>query len=152
MGAPKCTLQAPEDWDRYGFAEVGWIVHDDAHRDCADGALRLFGAQVDRLRRPLHESGHVPFGLADEYPGDGGYWTGDQPNLYATAADCAADAPAVGATPGDCRWIGLTLDGNNWFTSDPAGDDVMDGDGAFRPLDRRRWTNLLTSCTTQGGC
>jgi hypothetical protein len=152
MGVTDCTLVAPEDWDRYGFAEVGWILHDDVHRDCARSALRLFSALDSDPRISLHETGHVPFGLADEYCCDGGYFTNDQPNLYSSSADCQADAPAVGVAPGACRWIGTTVDGNDWFTSDPVADNMMDGNGAFQPLDRRRWTNLLTSCTTQGGC
>ncbi|GAA4983851.1 hypothetical protein [Kineococcus glutinatus] len=154
---PPCTITPPEDWDRYGFAEVGWILHDDPHRDCARGALRLFGAFDGDPRISIHETGHVPFGLADEYCCDGGYFTGETPNVYAELADCQADAPAVGRAPTACRSLGATTDMQTWFTSDPdtglpgVADDLMVDQGPLQALDRRRWTNLLTSCTTGGG-
>jgi hypothetical protein len=152
-GASDCTVTAPEDWDRYGFAEVGWVFHDDSHRDCARGPLRLFGAYDGTPRVALHEAGHVPFGLADEYCCDGGYWqAGAMPNVFGSSAACQEDAPKVGRPASACRSLGATNDGMSWFTSDPAGGDTMVDNGVLRALDRRRWVDLIDRCVSKGGC
>lgn len=144
-----CTLTAPEDWDRYAFADAGWILHSDDFRDCADGTLKLFSSENDEPGTSVHETGHSPFGLADEYCCDGGYFEAmdGMPNVYDTLVDCQNDAPAVGVSASACRNIT-----GPWFTSDPAA-DVMAGDRTtFNPLDRRRWSTLINSCFSQGGC
>jgi len=145
-----CTLTAPENWDQYSFADAGWILHSDDFRDCARRSLKLFSSENDEPATSVHETGHSPFGLADEYCCDGGYWQDPvRPDVYSTMGACQADAPSVGVPIGNCRSLGA---GSMWFTSDPPA-DVMGGDRTtFNPLDRRRWDWLTTECTTKGGC
>ncbi len=146
-----CTLQAPENWDRYAFADAGWILHSDDFRDCADFALKLFSSENDEPGTSVHETGHSPFGLADEYCCDGGYWMDPaRPNVYQSQLACQTDALTIpGVIPNACRMLGA---GTTWWTSDPAA-DVMGGDRTtFNPLDRRRWDWLTEECRTKGGC
>ena len=99
--------------------DTGAIFHTDFFRDYACGTKRFFstwtGSSIfDRIM--LHETGHRPFGLADEYCCDGGYWKpGDRddpyslgrlPNVYGGGNPCADDTSDVGKTPADCRrWV-----------------------------------------------
>lgn len=146
----------PADFDtEYLFAEAAAILHTDMFRDCAQD--RLFSTEppsITGLRTVVHETGHRPFGLADEYCCDTFYFQPDPlPNLYETQAGCAADAPDVGKTGADCRTF-TDDDGEDWFTSDPADDDdvmfadddLMDDRGPARPLDRRRIEWLFGEC------
>ncbi len=148
------SIQAPENWDRYSFADSGWILHSDTHRDCADGGMRLFGAEPTEPDTAIHEMGHTPFGLADEYPPDGGYWQDPvMPNLYSSLGNCQNDAPNVGVAPGACHDIGAAAGTpNGWYTSDPTPDVMADDQQTFNPLDRRRWERLTLNCTTKGAC
>ena len=166
-----CDLEAPSNWDEdYSFAEVGAILHTDFFRDCALPGERLFSAEprddpttstLD-YRVILHETGHQPFGLADEYcdqrPGsfstvcDGGYFQNNPfPNLYEDRDDCQADAPSVGRTASACqsfveevRWW---FD-NTWSTSDPASNDLMVDNRAPQALDLRRMDWLFGECNS----
>ena len=49
------------------------MFHTDNFRDCAPGGERVFSTEPGSFGTILHESGHRPFGLADEYCCDGGY-------------------------------------------------------------------------------
>ncbi len=142
-------LQEPENWDEYPFADTGWIIHSDNHRDCAQRSLRIFGAWTGDPTISVHETGHSPFGLADEYCCDGGYFQADPlPNVYNGRDACAADAPSVGRTDADCRMIT-----GNWFTSDPATDVMANDQRTFNALDTRRWNWLLDRCiNAEEGC
>lgn len=142
-------IVAPENWDEYAFADTGWILHNDAHRDCADIPMRLFGSLNSDPAVAVHETGHSPFGLADEYCCDGGYFQADDlPNVFASLAACIAEAPLVGATSGECRLIT-----GSWYTLDPASPDVMVDNVIFNRLDIRRWRWLLNQCVNSGwGC
>jgi hypothetical protein len=144
------SLVAPEDWDQYAFADAGWIFHTDQHRDCADPALRIFGADPGQPFTPVHEMGHTPFGLADEYCCDGGYGQAEfLPNVYRDLQSCTADLLNAGAQPGDCRRIGTTP----WYTSDPLPDVMADDRRTFNRLDRRRANWLLDRCVNSlSGC
>ena len=83
----------------YLFADAGAIVHRDASiRDCAPGGDRFFTGDATHMdggllgRVFLHETGHRPFGLADEYCCDGGYFQADPfPNVYEEPEDCEDD-------------------------------------------------------------
>jgi hypothetical protein len=152
-GTPSsCTqIVPPEDWDQYAFADSGWIFHTDPHRDCANQALRLYGGRIDVPLTPVHETGHTPFGLADEYCCDGGYFQAEQfPNVYTDLASCIADILNVGGLPGDCRPIGAAA--GTWHTSDPITDVMGTERRTFNRLDRRRVNWLLNRCvnTTEG--
>jgi hypothetical protein len=141
----KCELTEPENWDDYSIADAGWIMHRDPFRDCAELDLRLFSSEHIEPATSVHETGHVPFGLADEYCCDGGYF--EAPNLTEDYDGCDDDAQAAGLY-GACRFVS-----GPWFTSDPSPNDVMGGDRTtFNRLDRRRWTSIISDCFYKGGC
>jgi hypothetical protein len=149
------TPTPPEDWWRFAFADAGWLFHNTGNRDCASGSLRIFTGNSTSPAVSVHEMGHTPFGLADEYTysdADAEKHTYRQadplPNVYAGFPACAADAPSVGRISDDCRRIR-----DDWYTSDPASNDLMVDNGAFQILDRRRWDWLLNRCVeTAEGC
>lgn len=144
-----CNHSVPSNWDSdYAFAESGSIIHTDALRDCASFGSRIFSGEVGDWRVFLHEAGHQPFGLADEYCCDG--WNAQVspfPNVYGSLAACQADAVNVGRTPSDCRtW---TSNSGIWYTSDPATPDLMVDNLTPQALDIRRIGWILVNC--EGG-
>jgi hypothetical protein len=150
VGKAACRLTAPENWDKYTFADAGWIIHSDDFRDCAQGGLKLFSSEQDEPGTSVHETGHSPFGLADEYCCDGGY--SDAPNLFSTQMLCAASATTNGIPTSDCRSFTSSVTSATWWTSDPAA-DVMGADRTtFNRLDRLRWNSFISDCLKKGGC
>jgi hypothetical protein len=143
-------ITPPQDWDQYAFADSGWIFHTDPHRDCADQSQRLYGGRQDNPLAAVHETGHTPFGLMDEYCCDGGYEQAPLlPNVYNDLQSCTADLFNAGAQPGDCRPIGV----GTWYTSDPATDVMAAERRTFNRLDRRRANWLLDRCVNSAeGC
>ena len=95
-----CALEPPANWNSdYVFADVGAIVHKQSIRNCADFNKRLFTAEAGEYTTFLHEFGHAPFALADEYRGNGGYFqTPLYPNMYRSQADCHQDPLANGVS------------------------------------------------------
>lgn len=132
----------------YGFAESVGILHTNTIRDCAQG--RRFSAGTTSII--AHEMGHSPFGLADEYCCDGGYFQPPTfPNVYTTQAACQADAPNVGRTAASCRsWVS-TVDMNTYWTSDPASGDLMVDNAAAQALDIRRIAWVLNDAARASG-
>ncbi len=151
-----CAHTSPANRTSYDFGDTLLILHRDFFRDCATGGL-ISSEPVSPLT-VLHESGHDPFGMADEYCCDGGYWQPDpNPNMYATQAACAADAPALARTAADCRQPSDTSSTPAttipWFVSDPSGDDLMESSGSRTPqaADIRRIEWLFDRCV-EGLC
>jgi hypothetical protein len=154
---PACNLVAPSA----PIADTRAVLHLDDLRDCA--TMNMFSVEAPRvgtLRDPLltllHETGHRPFGLADEYCCDGGYFQlPTAPNLFTALPACQSDAPDLGATAADCR--NFTADpsrgGAVWHLSDPTGDDLMEGSGEQtpQPADLRRMNWMLDQCRA-GDC
>jgi hypothetical protein len=126
-----CTLAAPANWGTdYSWKDTGAILHTNRFRDCAGGGV--FSSEPDSLGTVLHETGHSPFGLADEYCCDGGYFeTPEFPDIYDSKTDCEADAPNLGRVAGDCRtWTSTNKATKDtvWFTSEPDTTDLMNAD------------------------
>ena len=127
-----CTLSPPSNWstDYASWANTGAILHTNRFRDCAGGGV--FSAEPDSLGTVLHETGHSPFGLADEYGTDGGYFqTPEVPDVFTSLAGCQADAPALGRVASDCRtWVSTNAatKGQSFFTSEPDTTDLMNQD------------------------
>jgi Tol biopolymer transport system component len=106
----RCLREAPDKFKkRYGFADVAGIVH---RSDCRDNAgspgTFTVEMELDRLQTVAHESGHRPFGLADEYCCDGGYFTKQLfgppfPNIFKEEPGCRAAAIDGGFDPDKCR-------------------------------------------------
>jgi hypothetical protein len=129
------------------------VVHTRSFRDCAPGGERVFTAEVGETFVFVHESGHRPFGLADEYCCDGGYFeTEDNPDVYEQLSTCNADMVNLGNT--SCRQIIASYgDNDDWYTSDPSGNDLMEdsGDHTAQPADRRRIEWIFNNCRS-GSC
>lgn len=155
-----CKLDASQR----AWEDAGAVFHTDTLRDCAPGGKRLFSSEPNSFRTILHETGHRPFGLADEYCCDGGYFQASPfPNVYAflpnidlggnTIVGCADDALSVGRTESDCRsWvqpIPWWFD-NTWWTSDPASNDLMVDNNVRQALDDRRINWLFNVCRGAG--
>jgi hypothetical protein len=152
--ADRCVLTRPGNLDTdYSWRDTGAILHTDALRDCASGGV--FSAEPGSLATALHETGHQPFGLADEYCCDGGYFeNAPNPNLWDTLAECQADAPELGRTAADCRTVTDTRPDPDvdWFLSDPTPNDLMNLDR--RPpqaADIRRMNWFIDNCDS-GKC
>ena len=142
--ATGCVLVPPSNWDTdYTWLDSGIVLHTDMFQDCAKRWLRISSANFDPPRTLVHESGHVPFGLSDEYDDAKRYFVADPfPNIYKTQAACDNDPFNSGKT---CRMF-LSEKGEDWFTSDPAINDVMVDIGDFQPLDLRRVNWFLDQC------
>jgi len=135
-----CVLTKPVDWDEnYAFAEAGVILHSDAFRDCAKAGL--FTTQTTTrfpFRILRHESGHK-FGLSDEYCCNTSYFESSlYPNVYETLEACEADAPNLGREPQDCRSWTRDADQVEWYSSEPAVNDLMNDSLIPNAADIRR--------------
>jgi len=144
-----CILTAPASWDSdFAFAQVGAILHTDDFRDCANRGEKLFSTEPTSLRTMIHETGHSPFGLSDEYCCNTGYFqNATLPNMYNSLAGCQNDAPNANA----CRRLGNASVTLSWWTSDPASDDLMVDNRTPRDLDLRRINWMFGECDL-GNC
>ena len=162
----ECEHSAP----RIAWMDAGVVVHGQptiAFKNCADPDKHLLSATTAKPLTILHESGHVPFGLSDEYD-DGGFWQSRTlPNVYHTINDyydpngrllyigCATDAPTVGRTAEDCRPIKEEVDwwfNRVWYTSDPEEDDLMAEGDVPHALDIRRMEWIFNNCASARQC
>lgn len=142
------------------WADTMAVLHTNSFiRDCAGG--NRFTSWTGRPSIALHETGHSPFGLADEYCCDGGYWQPEPfPNVFADRSldewDCEADASVLGRQASACRsWVSTRVNsGSDWFTHDPTGNDLMEGSGGRTPqlLDIRRITWVFNGCRFRASC
>ena len=106
-----CAGKLPDNFwsnDHADFADAGGILRDvEGAAGCATGGPPgHFQARLN-TNVVVHETGHVIFGLSDEYCGcRGGHWQGSQaPNLWSSESACEDDATNAGWTLGDCREI-----------------------------------------------
>ncbi len=129
--ASGCTLTKPAGFDEdYSWKDTGAILHKAIFRDCAQGGM--FSAEPASLGTVLHETGHSPFGLADEYCCDGGYFqTPENPDVFTSLAACQADALTLGRVAADCRtWMSTATatNGQSFWSSEPDVTDLMNSD------------------------
>lgn len=146
-----CNNVPPANWNTdYTFADAGAIVHATVFQDCAQPGPRLFSGDLLSPSGPrvfLHETGHQPFGEADEHLPPGGYWQNDiGPNIFRSQADCDAQK-LVSET---CRtWTSSPIDrppNTPWFTSDPTPNDLMDDNQVAQRLDKLRIGYIFGEC------
>ena len=179
-----CGSTAPGNWDdSYGFADVGAILHRDPliQRNCAQSGQHIFTALGGGTSRSLlHETGHQPFGLTDEYcnkrPGspstvtvcDPAFYQADPyPNVFQSLEGCQADPLSAGRTcqgwtsdicgtwPHDftADEFDEDFDSCTWFTSDPPSNDLMVENLNPQAFDRRRIdTYMFNEVCVSGGC
>lgn len=154
-GVNRCDITEPAGWNStYSFSDLGVIVHKDNLRDCAPGGKNLVSTKNTSFRVLLHETGHRPFGLADEYCCDGGYFeVSPHPNLYKSVEACRDDAPGLNnRSPDACRSFTQNYpDFSTWLISEPASNDLMSDNGNPNAADQRRIRWLLNECM-RGRC
>lgn len=144
--------EPPSNWDEdYSFADVGGILHMDAFRDAAGTKDRVFSSEPYYPLTARHETGHIPFSLADEYDRIGSYFeTPHYPNVFEELEDCEEDAPRLGRSASECREIieegSYWWDDGLWYTSEPDVDDMMLHGGPPQAADIRRIDWLFTMC------
>lgn len=136
------------------WADLNLILHrfsNDELRNCARpdlGIVNQLSTATNAARLIRHESGHIPFGLSDEYCCNSIYWQADpHPNVYTELDDCRADAPTLGRTPGTCREF-TAVYGPDYALSEPANDDLMAEKGNYTPqaADLRRMSWVFEQC------
>jgi hypothetical protein len=70
------------------FVDTTYLLHTTPWRDCAPGGGKRVTITQSAYPTTLHETGHRPFGAADIYCCDGGYFQrSTHPNLYAEQED-----------------------------------------------------------------
>jgi hypothetical protein len=146
-----CPHTTPPGYEQmFAFADTGALIHTDDFRDCAPGGQRLFSSEpttTAHLQTVRHESGHRPFGLADEYCCDGGYYEQDEvPNVYESAQACQTDAPSLGYPASFCRSFMSTRNNQTYWVSDPASNDLMVDNTTPQAADLRRINWLFGNC------
>jgi hypothetical protein len=127
-----CAREAPAGFEsRYSWADSAAIVHSEYCRDNAGGpGLFTIWSSANQTPQVIaHETGHRPFGLADEYCCDGGYfgskrgflsskWDPPYPNAFEKQKHCEEDADGRPYDPSDCRLMNTNppdLDKPFWF-------------------------------------
>ena len=153
-GLGPCTLKPSDNWGTdYSFADAGAIVHTTLFRDCADMGQRVFAAPVGDTGVILHETAHVPFGLADEYCCDGGYFRAKSlPNVYDNHDDCVHD-PLAADLVSPCEQIADTTTTVPWFRLDSDSPSIKNNDlmaskpeGDAQAADARRINDHFNTC------
>ena len=145
-----CESIPPGNWnDEYLSFDAAVILHrDDFIRDCTRNDKELSTANMATLEKEgyvlLHEIGHRPFGLADEYD-SGGLYESSAPwqNVFNGGQACTTDALEMGKT---CRKIPYEYGLNKYFTSDGQPDDIMVDNRQLKDLDNRRIEKWFENC------
>lgn len=152
MGQAKnnCESTPPAAWDsEYHSFDAAVILHRDGSiRDCTRNDKEISTANIATLAIDgsilLHEIGHRPFGLADEYDSGGSYESSSPwQNVYNGEQACSTDAIGMGKT---CRKIPYEYGLNQYFTSDGKPNDLMVDNGEFKDLDNRRIEKWFENC------
>jgi hypothetical protein len=145
-----CESIPPANWNiAYLSFDAAVILHRDGSiRDCTRNDKEFSTANVATLANKvyvlLHEIGHRPFGLADEYD-SGGLYESSSPwqNVFNGEQACTTDALVMGKT---CRKIPYEYGLNKYFTSDGQPNDVMVDNGQLENLDKRRIEKWFENC------
>ena len=145
-----CESIPPGNWNiEYLSFDAAVILHrDDFIRDCTRNDKELSTANMATIAKEgfvlLHEIGHRPFGLADEYD-SGGLYESSAPwqNVFNGDQACMTDALGTGKT---CRKIPYEYGLNKYFTSDGQPDDIMVDNRQLKDLDKRRIDKWFENC------
>jgi hypothetical protein len=160
MGQVKnnCESLPPVNWNReYVSFDAAVILHRDGSiRDCTMPGKELSTANMATLAKEayllLHEIGHHPFGLADEYDYPG-FFISSYPyqNVFNSKQDCEnyireaqfVDPLSLGTKI--CRKIPYQ-DSLEYFTADTKPNDLMVDNRQFQDLDKRRIEKWFENC------
>ena len=154
-GSP-CVELPPDYAVNIPFSDTNIALHTDAFRDCAqNNSFSIENFSLDTL---LHESGHRPFGLKDEYCCDGGYFqTAVNPNMYGpeTSGTTVFDAcmlDPLAKLPNSCKEF-TSKKGEKWYRLDHAPafsddedlveNDLMLDNQVMRAADERRIQGVI---------
>lgn len=145
-----CESILPANWNSEYFSfDAAVILHrNNSIRDCTSNDKEISTANMTTLATQgsvlLHEIGHRPFGLADEYDSGGSYESSSPwQNVYNGEQSCSIDAIERGKT---CRKIPYEYGLNKYFTSDGKPNDLMVDNGQFEDLDNRRIKKWFDNC------
>jgi hypothetical protein len=103
-----CAGELPSNFwstDHADFADIGAMLQNvEDKAGCATGGPPGHFRAKENTGVVMHETGHVLFGLADNYCGcRAGLWqNATVPNLWSSLASCQADASNEGWTMGNC--------------------------------------------------
>lgn len=101
---PGSSHAYPSNDAELDFAQGRIILHAANRRDFSDG--RYVGTEYYNRGTILHETGHLLYGMADEY-GTGSHWQNtDLPNNWSSLAGAQSAAPGYGKTSADAVQIG----------------------------------------------
>jgi hypothetical protein len=152
-----CQHIPPANWgSEYVSFEAAIILHrHDSIRDCTKPGIEISTANMATLAKEghvvLHEIGHRPFGLADEYDGAGFFISSyPYPNVFNSKQECdnyiqdrqLSDLQGLEKT---CRQIRYQ-DGREYFTADTKPNDLMVDHKQFQDLDNRRIEKWFENC------
>jgi hypothetical protein len=157
-------ITPPDNWAQdYNFAEAGVLLHANfGLRDHAGRSIGIFSTEITNLLPSpilLHETGHTPFGLSDEYCDMKlTYHVADPyPNIYDDPTKCLED-PLASTIQDACQQIQENTSAHpnckvNYYRLDGAStyfDDLMTDMGHLtpNPADKRRIDWLFDKCTS----
>jgi hypothetical protein len=140
------------------FRDVGIILQNSVAGDgCTHRANKLAQFNPNNIKAEMHEAGHSPFGLSDEYPGPHPqnqhtdyFQPPSHPNIYKTEKECQGDAPNLHRLPADCRGFTGNTNSETWYTSEPNFNDLMHDDGDPQAADIRRIEDFFKRCEGSG--
>jgi hypothetical protein len=130
-----------------------FFLHKDEERDCSTG--KRVSSEINYDKSLVHETGHILFGLKDEYCCDSSYSAQPCfPNLWDSLSACQAAAPIIGYPATNCQRLGSL----NFWRIDPSnttgcimGDAEHKPGSDFRKACRRRILAKYTRCGN-GNC
>jgi hypothetical protein len=152
-----CESIPPTNWhSEYPSYEAAVILHRDGSiRDCTMPGKGISTANMEKVTSEgyllLHEIGHRPFGLADEYDNPG-FFISSYPyqNVFNSLQDCESyiqetQASDLFALEKICRKIPYE-DSLEYFTADTKPNDLMVDNKQFQDLDKRRIQKWFEFC------
>jgi hypothetical protein len=152
-----CESMPPTNWhSEYPSYEAAVILHRDGSiRDCTMPGKGISTANMEMVTSEgyllLHEIGHRPFGLADEYDNPG-FFISSYPyqNVFNSMQDCQSYIQETQlsdplAPEKICRKIPYE-DSLEYFTADTKPNDLMVDNKQFQDLDKRRIQKWFENC------
>lgn len=110
-----CKFTLPKNYDTLlTVADAVALLHQKTLRDCSN--IPLMSSEVNDDKTIVHETAHTLYRLQDEYCCNTKYAPQPcVPNIYASLADCEADAPKLGYPATNCIQLsGGTTTLNVW--------------------------------------
>jgi hypothetical protein len=115
-----CNFQKPANYSQLlTVADAVALLHKTVLRDCSN--IPLMSAEIDDEKAIIHETAHTLYRLQDEYCCNTNYKPQPcVPNIYASLADCQADAPNLGYDPSNCTQLSYETTVKDIWRIDPS--------------------------------